>query len=105
MAGRVLTHNATGYRRGCRCDECRSCEARRRREQRARNRKPCAVCNRVHPGRCTPEDQRAQTVAVSLPGHVARRLKDRIGWGDRSGWVAQLVEDELDRIEAQGDAA
>lgn len=34
----ISTHNRTGYRRGCRCDECREDNNIRRREQRDRHR-------------------------------------------------------------------
>lgn len=58
---------------------------------------PCEICHRVHPGRCTPEDARTINVCVTLPGRVHRLLHDRVPWGERSGWIARLVEHELDR--------
>lgn len=96
---RVLTHNSTGYRRGCRCEVCRDDAVRRVREWRARTRKPCDVCSRVHRGRCIPDDVRGGQVNVHLPGRVRRLLYRHVPWGERSRWVAELIERELDRLE------
>lgn len=94
----VRTHNANGYRRGCRCHDCRTDEARRRREQRARKRRPCDICHRVHPGRCAPDADRSVRFTVMLPGHVDQRLRDHIDYGHRSKWVADVVELALDAL-------
>lgn len=104
-SGVVRTHNANGYRRGCRCKVCRDGEARRRREQRARKRKPCDVCRRVHPGRCAPGDQRSRPLHLTIPSSVDSRLRERVPWGERSGWVAALIERELDNLDAEELAA
>lgn len=104
---RVLTHNSTGYRRGCRCDTCRLDNNRRRREAYARQRadRVCDVCKRIHPGRCTPDSERSTQIGVTLPGRIARRLRERIAWGERSSWVARLIEAELDRLDTEEDQA
>lgn len=72
-------------------------------ELRAKRRRPCGICRRVHPGRCLPEDQRSDKFGITLPGWLGRRLRARIAWGDRSRWIAQLIEAELDRLDALGD--
>lgn len=94
---RVLTHNYNGYDRGCRCDVCREGAARRVREWRHRNRpEPCDVCNRVHPGRCAPTDERSKQIGVTLPGGVHQLLTERVPWGERSAFVAGLIVEALE---------
>lgn len=57
---------------------------------------PCTVCNRMHLGRrCKPADQRSVAVCVTLPTRVHAQLVQHVPWGERSGWVARLVEREL----------
>lgn len=57
----------------------------------------CEVCNRVHRGpKCKPSDARTVRVCVTLPGFVHRLLEANVPWGDRSRWLASLVEKELD---------
>ena len=102
----VHTHNRGGYRRGCRCPICRADETLRRSEQRARRPKtPCDVCRRVHPGRCLQADARSARIGLTLPGWVARRLRQHVPWGDRSAWIAALIERELDLLDEQQSAA
>lgn len=95
---RVLTHNAFGYARGCRCDVCREGIALQRREERARRRAaPCDVCCRVHNGTCKPDEDRTVRVCVSLPGWLHREMVERVPWGERSAWLADLAAKELAR--------
>lgn len=65
--------------------------------RRVPDRHPCDVCKRVHPGRCVPADVRSVHVNLTLPGRVHRRMVERVPWGQRSGWIARLVAQELDR--------
>lgn len=64
------------------------------------SRGPCDVCKRVHRGRCSAEDDRTVRMCLALPGHLDRRLRDHVDFGDRSGFVAALIEAELDRVDA-----
>lgn len=59
-------------------------------------RHPCDVCRRVHRGRCKPADQRSVTVTITLPSYLHRELAKRVPWGERSGWIARLIHQELD---------
>lgn len=57
---------------------------------------PCEGCRRLHRGpRCKPEDQRGVNVTVHLPAHLHRALTEQVPWGERSRWVAELIEKEL----------
>lgn len=56
----------------------------------------CDVCRRCHRGpRCKPSDKRSVSVVVTLPAHVARELRERVAWGERSGFVARAVDAAL----------
>jgi hypothetical protein len=58
---------------------------------------PCSVCRRCHRGRrCLPIDKRSVSLPISFPGHVARELRERVPWGERSGYVARLVAEALE---------
>lgn len=58
---------------------------------------PCEQCNRFHRGpRCKPADERSVRVCLTLPGSVAEAMRACVPWGDRSGWLAGLVEAELE---------
>lgn len=92
---RVLTHNSNGYDRGCRCAVCREGAARRVREWRHRNRRPCDICCRVHQGRCATDDERTGRVTVTLPDYLRRRLDEVAPWGERSAYIRGLLEREL----------
>lgn len=91
----VMTHNHNGYRRGCRCQDCRDDEARRRREQRHSKRRPCGICLRVHRGACVDPERRSVTVSVSLPSWLHAAMVEQVPWGERSRWLADLAEKEL----------
>jgi hypothetical protein len=57
---------------------------------------PCDGCCRVHRGpRCRPSDKRSVRLAVTLPAHVARELRERVAWGERSAFVARAVDAAL----------
>lgn len=61
---------------------------------------PCDTCKRVHRGpRCRPGDQRRVPMQIGFPAHVHRELMDRVPWGERSGWVADVVAAALDEME------
>lgn len=94
---RVLTHNAWGYRRGCRCDVCREAASIRVRDwrDRTRPRKACDVCRRVHPGRCLPGEDRTEQVTVHLPSYLRRRL-DEVAPNGRSAFIRDLLRRELE---------
>lgn len=62
----------------------------------AKPRIPCDGCKRVHLGpRCKPAEKRSISVAFTLPGHVARRFREVVPWGERSAYVSALLEREL----------
>jgi len=66
--------------------------------------KPCDQCHRMHRGRtCKPADQRSVSVCVTLPIYVHAELVERVPWGERSGWLARLVERELNSGDAGAD--
>lgn len=57
---------------------------------------PCDVCLRCHRGpRCRPGEKRSVDLKITLPAHVARELKARVPWGERSGFVARAVDRAL----------
>lgn len=57
---------------------------------------PCDGCNRRHRGpRCKPEDARSVRVGFTLPFHVRQALLDHIPWGERSAYIASLIEADL----------
>lgn len=61
---------------------------------------PCDGCCRVHRGpRCKPDDRRSVNVCVTLPAHVARELRERVPWGERSAFVAGAVDEALRGVE------
>lgn len=68
-------------------------------------RHPCDVCCRVHQGRCSPDDTRSVQLHLTVPTRIRRRLYARVPWGQRAGWVARLIERELDRLDAEERAA
>lgn len=102
----ILCGTYAGYRRHqiqgeTPCADCRTANATYERRRARRQRPPCAVCRRVHPGRCKPVGERTVTLSVTVSGTLARRLRQLIPWGDRSGFVARVVAAELDRLEEQ----
>ena len=58
-------------------------------------RRVCAVCSTSHQGRCTPPEARSVPLCLSLPPSVHTALCEAVPWGERSGWVARLIADEL----------
>jgi hypothetical protein len=56
----------------------------------------CTVCSRVHRGpKCKPDDARSVRVCTTFPGFVYRLLVANVPWGERSRYVAELVERDL----------
>lgn len=63
------------------------------------DRQPCHTCKRVHrPPECDPEAPRSTSRYVYLPGYLDRELVELVPWGERSAFVAQAVEEKLDRL-------
>lgn len=56
---------------------------------------PCDVCRKVHENPCEEGDGRSVKFCVTLPAGVGRLLRDRVPWGERSPFVAALIEKEL----------
>jgi hypothetical protein len=57
---------------------------------------PCDVCKRLHIGRrCTPADDLSERVALVLPRGLAERLRASVPSGQRSAFIARLVDREL----------
>lgn len=54
---------------------------------------PCDRCKRMHDG-FTCEGP-AEKVCVTLPAGVYARMVEAVPWGERSGWIARLIEKEL----------
>lgn len=61
---------------------------------------PCDTCCRMHRGpRCKPEDARSDNFSFRLPAHIARELRERVFWGERSAFIAGAVEKRLAEME------
>lgn len=57
----------------------------------------CDGCKRVHRGpKCKPAEKRSTSIAITFPAHVARELKARVPWGERSAFVARAVDAALE---------
>ena len=55
-------------------------------------RTPCDVCCRVHRGpRCRTRTH--ERVLVTLPPYLADQLRERVQWGERSQFIARLLDD------------
>lgn len=58
---------------------------------------PCDVCKRCHRGRrCLPEEDLKRTLTITIAPRLLEAMEDAgIFWGDRSGYVARLIEEDL----------
>lgn len=90
----VRTHGDSGYRRGCRCATCRKGAVERVREYRARTRKPCEMCRRIHGGPRCPVGY-GWSMSVYLPSRLHVQLADAVPAGKRSSFVRRLIEEAL----------
>lgn len=61
---------------------------------------PCDECRRVHPGECLPGDKTVKH-CITIPARVDRLFREVVPWGERSAWIARLIEAELGRVEMQ----
>lgn len=54
---------------------------------------PCDQCKRMHDGYVCAGP--AEKVEVYLPAGLHALLVEAVPWGERSGWIARLIEKEL----------
>lgn len=78
-----------------RSPEAKARRAAKRRELKSGSRVVCDACNRLHPPPACEDGELSVPLSLTLRPWLHRRLVEEVPWGDRSGFVADLIEEAL----------